>query len=93
MFTSLARRIFDRHDAPVWAVVREPKYKVRPENHGNRPQPGGKVFDYNTELPYSLNEVADKANRSERSIVGSLRRLEKRGKVKDVHGGWQRKEK
>jgi hypothetical protein len=87
MFTSLRELFLNRHDAPVWAIVREPRFKVH-HTQGDR-----KFFDYNVELPYSVKEVADKTHRSESSILGSLKRLETRGKVKDIHGGWQRKEK
>ena len=45
------------------------------------------------EIPYSVEELIEQADRSRRAILGSVHRLEKRGEVKEVHGGWQRKEK
>ena len=75
----------EKHDQPVWAVVRQPRYKVVYWVQGvamydNPPQ----------ELPYTASEISERVKRKEESILQSLKRLEKRGKVKDVHGGWIR---
>jgi hypothetical protein len=45
------------------------------------------------ESPYELYELAHMTDRSESSVMASLRRLQKRGKVKLTHDGkWIRKE-
>lgn len=71
------------HDDPVWAVVREPKYK--PQSSQNNFTTYTKI-----ELPYTAKEIGDRIRRKESSVTRSLKRLEKRNKVKDVHGGWLR---
>ena len=86
MLIHLKDEFFTRHDQPVWKVVKEPKPKVAGWTGG---QP---FYDATREAPYSLEELTGKVGRSRRSILNSLTRLEKRGKVKELHGGWQRKE-
>jgi hypothetical protein len=75
------------HDREVWETVKEPKFKLSHTTNGK------KYYDVNQEIPYATHEIAEHISRSERSVQGSLRRLEKRGKVKEVSSGWQRKEK
>jgi hypothetical protein len=84
MLKSLATRLWNRHDARVWEILRQPNPK--PEHIT-----GGKTY-YRGEIPYPVELVIEKAARSKRSVLASLHRLERLGKVKDVHGGWQRKE-
>jgi predicted Rossmann fold nucleotide-binding protein DprA/Smf involved in DNA uptake len=77
------QKITARHDEPVWIVVRQPKYKQFPSSQNW-------VVTPEVELPYTVQEIANRTGRSESSVTSSLKRLEKRGKVKDVHGGWKR---
>jgi len=81
---SLYNHIMEKRDQSVWAIVREPKQKPL----GTQ---GGKTFyDKHVEVPHTVPEIAKRIGRKESNVTSSLRRLEKRGKVKDVHGGWQR---
>lgn len=86
MFESLIERFWDRRDDPVWSVIRNPRF--RPEHTA-----GTHTFYTKDELPYSMEELAAETGLSKRSVFNALRRLEKRGKVKEVELGWQRKEK
>jgi predicted transcriptional regulator len=63
--------------------VRQPKYQKRSGGEQNW------TFDTQVELPYTVEEIAEAVNRKQGSVLRSLRHLEKRGKVKDVHGGWR----
>jgi predicted Rossmann fold nucleotide-binding protein DprA/Smf involved in DNA uptake len=76
-----------RHDQPVWEVIKQPKPKLAGWQ-GDKP-----FYEANAEAPYSTKELSEKVGRSNHSVLNSLSRLEKRGKVKELHGGWQRKEK
>jgi len=76
---------WNSRDVPVWAVLRVPKFKPS-HTHNNW------TFYSTDEIPYSPEEIATKVHRSIRSVTSSLHRLEKRGKVKELQGGWQRKE-
>ena len=87
LFGSFVESWHDQHDRKVWEIVKKPKFK--PAHIANNVQ----YYDFNQEIPYAVNEIATHISRSDRSVQGSLRRLEKRGKVKEVTSGWQRKEK
>lgn len=82
MITSPTSRILESYDEPIWLVIREPQYGVQTS--------GGERSDGNQEIPYSLNDIQSRVGRAHRSVLASLRRLEKRRKAKEVHGGWQR---
>jgi len=85
LLTSLTNRLLQYHDQPVWEVLREPNFKP---DHSQ----GGRIFYSKEEIPYLTVNLAEKVGRKESSVLSSVRRLEKRGKVKEVHPGWQRKE-
>ena len=78
--------LLEKYDAPVWECVKKPHPKVcyTPGVVEDNPQ---------IEIRYSLNEVAQTVGRSTGSVRRSLKRMEKLGKVKELHVGWQRKEK
>jgi DNA-binding MarR family transcriptional regulator len=84
LLVSLIERYQVGHDQPVWEVVREPKYKPIYS------QMNVTTYDPEVELPYTVTEIAKRIDRKESSVLRSLKRLEKRSKVKDVHGGWKR---
>ncbi len=86
MLISLTNLFWSRHDEPVWEVLKEPKFRPWHES-------GGKISYTAEEIPYSIEQLTAEIGRSKRSILSALRRLEKRGKVKEVHLGWLRKEK
>jgi predicted Rossmann fold nucleotide-binding protein DprA/Smf involved in DNA uptake len=77
----------ERRDEPIWVILKQPKFK--PTHISGFQQ----RHDPNAELPYSQEEISKQVGRSNSSIRRSLSHLEKRGKVKEVSGGWQRKEK
>lgn len=78
------RKYLESHDEPVWMVVREPRFKMEGMQ-------GGKPFySRSIEAPYPLMEIAERVKRTQSSVRRSLHRLEKRGRAKDVHGGWMR---
>lgn len=87
MVQYLQKRWQEHRDQPIWETIREPKYKL------HHIDGSGEHHDKQCELPYSLDDLTKKFGRSVGSISRSLNRLERRGKVKDVAGGWQRKEK
>jgi predicted Rossmann fold nucleotide-binding protein DprA/Smf involved in DNA uptake len=85
LLVSMIDKYLAKHDESVWVIVREPRHKVVFWQHN--------VPFYDTppkDSPYSLSEIAKRVNRKESSVLRSLKRLEKRGKVKDVHEGWTR---
>lgn len=86
LLISITDTFLQRHDAPIWDVIRTPQFKVEHVA-------GGRPFRGTDEIPYSVEELAKTVRRSERSVLSSVLRLEKRGKVKEVGVGWQRKEK
>jgi predicted Rossmann fold nucleotide-binding protein DprA/Smf involved in DNA uptake len=43
------------------------------------------------EIPYSIDHLTKQLKRSSGSVLASLQRLEKRGKVTEHADGWQRK--
>ncbi len=79
------RALLERYDQPVWEIIKQPKYKPHYLT-------AGKQVYMNVEIPHQLEDIAVIAGRSSYSILKSLKRLEARGKVKELHGGWQRKE-
>jgi predicted Rossmann fold nucleotide-binding protein DprA/Smf involved in DNA uptake len=87
MLQYLKTRWEEYHDKSVWETIREPKYR---HSHTSSNE---EFYDQGREIPYSLDELRKQHDRSEHSLRRSLSRLEKRGKVKEVAGGWQRKEK
>jgi hypothetical protein len=74
------------HDAPVWQIVRQPKYR----KYGSQ---NNWTYQTQIELPYTAEEIAFIVSRSVGSVLASLRRLEKQGKVVELHDGWKRKDK
>ena len=42
------------------------------------------------QIPYSVEDIESRVGRARRSVLASLRRLERRQRVKEVNGGWQR---
>lgn len=86
VFSTFINRRLEAHDQSVWDVLKHPKMKAE-GTQGDVP------FYGSTEVPYSIEELAAKVKRSTRSVRGSCRRLERRGRVKELVGGWQRKEK
>lgn len=78
--------VWNSYDEPIWEILRQPKHKV------THISGGVSVRSFSEEIPYPLEEVAKQVGRCKVFVRLSLKRLEKRGKVKDVHGGWQRKE-
>ena len=85
LILSLTEKYFVGHDQPVWNLLLSPKFK---EHYFSETL----TFATEEEIPYSVEELAEKTKRARRSVIASLHRLEKRGKVKEVAGGWQRKE-
>lgn len=73
------------YDEPLWRVVRTPKFKV---DHFH----ADKAYYGKEEIPYPVEQLAKTLSRSIWSVTSSIHRLEKRGKVKEIDGGWQRKE-
>jgi predicted Rossmann fold nucleotide-binding protein DprA/Smf involved in DNA uptake len=72
------------HDDPVSEIVRKPKHKpIYVQNNVA-------AYDSQVEIPYKPEEIANQIGRKQSSVIRSLKRLEKRGKVKEVHGGWER---
>jgi DNA-binding MarR family transcriptional regulator len=72
------------HDDPVHEIVRKPKYKpIYVQNNVA-------AYDSQVEIPYTPEEIANQVGRKQSSVIRSLKRLEKRGRVRDVHGGWKR---
>ena len=78
--------LLEKYDAPVWECVKKPKHPKVSYT------PGVVEDNLQIEIPYSLNEVAQTVGRSTGSVRRSLKRMEKLGKVKELHVGWQRKE-
>ena len=73
-------------DRKVMDAVRFPKPAPARGQSNYGPQPP-------KESPYETYELAHMTGRSESAVIASLRRLEKRGKIKLTHDGkWIRKE-
>jgi hypothetical protein len=73
----------NRHDQVVWESL-SPRYAPSPEGVvvGGHPRPAPDP------IPYKVPEIAANVTRRERSVISSLRRLEKRGKARETHEGW-----
>lgn len=71
------------HDYKVYDVIKK-KRTVSASYDGGE----GVRMGYE-EYPYSVSDIANSLNRSEKSVRESLRRLERRGKAKEApHYGW-----
>jgi predicted Rossmann fold nucleotide-binding protein DprA/Smf involved in DNA uptake len=76
------------YDEPVWTILRDnPKFKHTGTSN-NQP-----MYDRTIDAPFSAGELAQQLHRFKWRVSASLRRLEKRGKIKEVSGGWVRKDK
>jgi hypothetical protein len=76
--------LVERYDRPVWNAIKVPRYHVA------APQllvSGGYVPPRRPK-PYAVGEITDSVHRKQFLVLMSLRRLEKRGKVKETHEGW-----
>lgn len=75
--------LIEAYDQKVWDVVKQPRY---------RPRPGGQVQFIGAPepkyKPYTSAEIAAELHRKEFMIIRSLKRLERRGKIKESHDGW-----
>lgn len=77
------------HDQPILNILLNPKMKI--EHWSGGIGTGVPSYSKTEELPYSIVELTEKSNRSTDSIQASIGRLEKRGKIAERSGGWQRK--
>lgn len=82
---AIYHHFINRHDESVWVVVRKPKFKELFAT-----QAGVQIYGVKDEIPYPLSEISATVGRKESNVLKSLKRLEKAGKVRDIHGGWQR---
>jgi predicted Rossmann fold nucleotide-binding protein DprA/Smf involved in DNA uptake len=48
------------------------------------------MYDKNVDAPFSAEELAERLDRYQWRVVGSLQRLEKSGKIREMSGGWVR---
>lgn len=75
----------DSYDQKVWDVVKHPRLRNyaggRVQNNWDRMMPHDNV-------PYTVTEISQQLKRREFAVSMSLRRLEKRGKVRETHEGW-----
>jgi hypothetical protein len=84
----LMDKAYMRYDEGVWRVLRdEPKF-LQTGTQSDRP-----IYDRNIDAPFRPSELSGRLKRFEWLVEGSLHRLEKRGKIKEVRGGWVRKDK
>src|SRR5947209_7252461 len=67
----------EKQDEPVWAIVRVPVTASKISRAGYDSAPVTTDID----CPHSLESISSKLNRSNSSVLSSLKRLEKRGKV------------
>lgn len=75
--------LLDHYDRPVWDVVKVPRHMPRVTGIiGGISQPPPIL------IPYTTKEISGKIRRPEFFVTSSLKRLEKRGKVKETHEGW-----
>jgi predicted Rossmann fold nucleotide-binding protein DprA/Smf involved in DNA uptake len=89
MFTLLWNKNREAHDQPVWDILKRPNMKVQYWSGGR----GIKTPFYSEkeEIPYPVDYLAKQLQRSSASVLASLQRLEKRGKVAEHEDGWLRK--
>jgi len=84
MFSYFKEKHLGQHDKPVWDVLITPNMKLE---HWT----GGKAcYSKTEEIPYTIQEIAEKTKRPESSVLASLKRFKKRGDVKELPSGWQR---
>jgi hypothetical protein len=75
--------VLETYDQKVWDVVKHPRFVPSGASGSNfGPTPVLKA------IPYTAAEIATQINRREFMVTASLKRLEKRGKVKETHEGW-----
>ena len=84
LLSSFIDQRFRRHDQPVWDILIKPNMKLE---HWSGGIPS---YSRTEEIPYSIDHLAKTVGRSTSSIQATVHRLEKRGKVKERDGGWQR---
>ena len=77
--------IFDIYDQKIWDVVKHPQLR---NYAGGRVQTNWDQMMPHDNVPYTVTEIAKQLKRREFMVRMSLRRLEKRGKVKETHEGW-----
>jgi hypothetical protein len=83
LFNPVLDWALETYDQKVWDVVKHPRFVPSGASGSNfGPPPVLKP------IPYSAPEIAAKIKRRELTVRGSLKRLEKRGKVKETHEGW-----
>jgi predicted Rossmann fold nucleotide-binding protein DprA/Smf involved in DNA uptake len=84
----LLERLHLKFDEPVWAILRDtPKHKEIGTS-GDKP-----FYDRTVDAPFDAGELARRLHRYKWTVVGSLQRLEKRGKIREISGGWVRNHK
>jgi hypothetical protein len=84
MFLHFRKKYLQRHDEPIWQVLITPNMKL---DHWT----GDKAcYSRTEEIPYPMQDIADKTNRSVPSVRASLQRFKERGEAKEKPNGWQR---
>lgn len=86
LISPMTELFLDRYDQKVWDVVKHPRHSYGAG--GQVVVSGGRSIPAPKDVPYSVSEIATEIGRKKFLVANSLKRLEKRGKVRESHEGW-----